>query len=688
MKKTTNNRQDLHHGTIHRKVSLIFYDAILLAFAIFIIMGIAPSSVVKHSLTTVIQHYILAAGCIYLFRRLAHVYNQVWRYGNASAYIRILMADACAGWLYYFAQKLLSQILMPGIQTTFIRVFAVVAFNLLMTVTIRLLYQYIYEHINRRNLQNLHGIQYLFWRLIEILSGLKIIGDKVVSSPTPAKEKSLIRIAIIGAGRVGFMLADELRNNPSSSYIPVCFVDIDQAKVGREIAGIPVLSDTEATHEKFAEYQVQEIVFALPQMMPERKKELYEYYKKTGCRLKVYDYPVMQSTENGKRHMRAFDIEELLFRQPIEFHDAKTKEYYKDKVVLITGGGGSIGSELCRQIARMQPKKLVILDVYENGAYDVQQELRIAYGGKINLQVEIVSVCDKKGLEVIIDKYRPEIVIHAAAHKHVPLMEHNCVEAVKNNVFGTLNTVELCEKYGVSRFMMVSTDKAVNPTNVMGATKRMCEMIVQGYSRSSKTTVYTATRFGNVLGSAGSVIPLFKKQVMNGGPVTVTDKRIIRYFMTIPEASQLVLQSGAMAKNGELFVLDMGKPVKILELAENMIRLSGFEPYKDIEIIETGLRPGEKLYEELLIKTEELDKTENSMIFIERDEALSMVELHEKLNKLREAVETEDDGTAKKALEEVVPTYHSPDEVNKDAGDAAEMKMVNIGTPEIEAVAV
>ncbi|MBQ7930753.1 MAG: polysaccharide biosynthesis protein [Clostridia bacterium] len=385
----------------------------------------------------------------------------------------------------------------------------------------------------------------------------------------------------------------------------------------------------------------------------------------------------MQTAGNGKRHLREFDIEELLFRQPVEFHDEKTNTYYKDKVVLITGGGGSIGSELCRQIARMQPKKLVILDVYENGAYDVQQELRIAYAGKLNLQVEIVSVCDRKGLDVIIDKYRPEIVIHAAAHKHVPLMEHNVCEAVKNNVFGTLNTVELCEKYGVSRFMMVSTDKAVNPTNVMGATKRMCEMIVQGYSRSSKTTVYTATRFGNVLGSAGSVIPLFKKQIMNGGPVTITDKRIIRYFMTIPEASQLVLQSGAMAKNGELFVLDMGKPVKILELAENMIRLSGFEPYKDIDIIETGLRPGEKLYEELLIKTEELDKTENELIFIERDEALTLAELHEKLSMLRTAVETEDDETAKMALMEAVPTYHRPEDVNKDAVKAAEMKLVD-----------
>ena len=656
--------------SIHRKTSLLFYDAILLVVVNLLILGVAPSSTVEFALPTMLLHYVLAAGCLYLSRKLARVYRQVWRYINSESYIRLVIADMAAGILYLAIQLVLSRVLdFSGVRITFIHTFSMISLNLLLTISIRMIYQYVYDYANRHS--ELRGY---IWKLMDLLSGLKLTGEKLVSSPVPTNTK--IRIAIVGAGHVGASLAEELVRNPQLPYRPVCFIDIDRAKIGREVVGIPVLSDTEATPEKLAEYQVQEIVFALPQMMPERKKELYEQYKKTGCKLKVYDYPMMQTAGNGKRHMREFDIEELLFRQPVEFHDEKTSAYYKDKVVLITGGGGSIGSELCRQIAKMQPKQLVILDVYENGAYDVQQELRIAYGGKINLQVEIVSVCDKKGLEVIIDKYRPDILIHAAAHKHVPLMEHNCVEAVKNNVFGTLNTVELCEKYGVSRFMMVSTDKAVNPTNVMGATKRMCEMIVQGYSKVSKNTVYSATRFGNVLGSAGSVIPLFKKQIMNGGPVTVTDKRIIRYFMTIPEASQLVLQSGAMAKNGELFVLDMGKPVKILELAENMIRLSGFEPYKDIEIIETGLRPGEKLYEELLIKTEELDKTENRMIFIERDEALTMEQLHEKLDKLKEAVETEDDGTAKAALKEVVPTYHSPDEVNKDAGKAAEMKAV------------
>jgi len=371
--------------------------------------------------------------------------------------------------------------------------------------------------------------------------------------------------------------------------------------------------------------------------------------------------------ENGlpdKRIVREFEIEELLFRRTVELNNEKIAAYYRDKVILITGGGGSIGSELCRQIAKMQPKRLIILDVYENGAYDIQQELKIVSGGTLDLHVKIVSICDRAGMERIFDVYRPDILIHAAAHKHVPLMEQNCCEAVKNNVFGTLNVAELCEKYRVGRFMMVSTDKAVNPTNVMGATKRMCEMIVQSRIGNAAGTVYSATRFGNVLGSAGSVVPLFRKQIRNGGPVTVTDKRIVRYFMTIPEASQLVLQSGAMAKNGELFVLDMGQPIRILDLAENMIRLSGYEPYRDIEIVETGLRPGEKLYEELLIRTEELDRTENSMIFIERDMPLPPETIREKLDLLRRAVETEDDECVRSALRQAVPTFFAPEEIN------------------------
>ena len=371
-----------------------------------------------------------------------------------------------------------------------------------------------------------------------------------------------------------------------------------------------------------------------------------------------------------EKQKELLELKRALAAREAALEDEKTALYYRDKVILITGGGGSIGSELCRQLAKMEPKQIILLDIYENGVYDVQQELRIAYGNQLDLRLEIVSITNKPGLRRVFEAYHPQIVINAAAHKHVPLMERNCIEAVENNVFGTKNLVELCEEYRVQRFMMVSTDKAVNPTNVMGATKRMCEMIVMSAATHGRVK-YSATRFGNVLGSAGSVIPLFRKQIANGGPVTITDKRIVRYFMTIPEASQLVLESGAMAKNGELFVLDMGQPVKILDLAEHMIRLSGS---RNIEIVEVGLRPGEKLYEELLVKTEELDKTENSLIFIEREEPVSWAEIEEKLNVLHHACRSGSDERVRAALKQVVPTYKTPEEVNANAEQAEEMR--------------
>lgn len=645
-------------GALRRKrhLPLEVYDLLMLVLVDILLLGFNPSSDTPFGILPSIYHLLLSAVCIYICRRLVGVYKQIWRYGSPAAYIKLVISDFLAGILYYC-----SEILLPIPKITFIRVFSIVAFNLLLALSVRLAYKYLYEGANKGDRRVKP-----FLRLLQLVSGLDFTEGKV-STASGAAISSKIRIAIVGAGQVGVMLADELFKNPRAAYTPCCFIDIDHSKIGREIFGLPVLAGSGNITDKLAELSVQEIVFAMPRIEPERIKELYEFYKQTGCKVKIYDYPTMQTAESGKRHMREFDIEELLFRKSIHIDDEKTSAYYRDKVILITGGGGSIGSELCRQIAAMQPKRLVILDVYENGAYDIQQELRFRYGGEICVSVEIVSVCDHDGTEKVFKEYRPDIVLHAAAHKHVPLMEHNCCEAVKNNVFGTLNVVELSEKYGVQRFIMISTDKAVNPTNVMGATKRVCEMIVQSHSRSGGSTAFSATRFGNVLGSAASVVPLFKKQIMNGGPVTITDKRIIRYFMTIPEASQLVLQSGSMAKNGELFVLDMGKSIRILELAETMIRLCGFEPYRDIDIIETGLRPGEKLYEELLIRTEELDKTENSMIFIERDTPLGAAELEHKLNILRTALESADDNAVKAALMKVVPTYHMPETVNSTA---------------------
>ena len=588
-----------------------------------------------------LQLSILGFACIFICRMIGNIYGQIWRYGGIQGYIRLIFSDAIA-----FILLIILQATLPIERIAFDRALSLVCVNLLGAISIRMIYRYAYLYSNNETSKG----KFLS-KLLYRFSGLTTGTDKEVQK---------IKIAIIGAGRVGASFAEELVNDEKAVYTPRCFIDIDKTKAGREVNGIPVWYADETTLDKLKAYEVQEIVFAIPNMDVNKKKCLYDYYKNAGYKVKVYDYPTLY-TAGSKRNLREFDIEELLFRKPLAVTNEQTYAYYKDKVILITGGGGSIGSELCRQLAKMNPKQIIILDIYENGAYDVQQELKIAYGNAINLQIEICSITHKKALEKVFKQYHPQIVINAAAHKHVPLMEHNCVEAIYNNVFGTKNLIELCEKYNAQRFMMVSTDKAVNPTNVMGATKRMCEMMVQSASMYGNVK-YSATRFGNVLGSAGSVIPLFKRQIAKGGPVTLTDKRIIRYFMTIPEASQLVLQSGAMANNGELFVLDMGQSVKILDLAENMIKLSGAH---DIEIIETGLRPGEKLFEELLIKSDTLTKTENDLIFIEKDTPLKKEEIQEKLNILQKAIENEDDNDAREALRSVVPTFRRPEEINK-----------------------
>ena len=603
---------------------LVFYDAFILfvvdALLLYFYKGageLTSSGLTSQILTSFIS--------VFFFRFVLKIYSQIWRYGGIQCYIRLLLSDACAFFLY-----VLLNIILPIQHIAFVKVMAIVCFNCLAALSIRMLYRYIYKTGR-------------FSILLKIFTG-----GRVKSNCRPEGQK--IKIAIVGAGSNGVNLATDLINNPNSAYSPKCFIETNAPKIGREIQGIPVIAEDNNILKELENYEIQEVVLTIPQDSVEQKKKLYNFYTTAGYKVKVYDFPIMNIPGN-KRELRPFDIEELLFRKPIVVIDEHTGAYYKDKVIMITGGGGSIGSEICRQLAKMSPKQLIIVDIYENGAYDVQQELKIQYKNKLDVRIEIVSVCNRIGLSRTFKKYRPQIVINAAAHKHVPLMENNCIEAVENNVFGTLNTIELAEEYGVEHFLMVSTDKAVNPTNVMGATKRMCEMIVLNHQGDM---VCTATRFGNVLGSAGSVIPLFKKQILSGGPVTITDKRIVRYFMTIPEASQLVLQSGAMASNRELFVLDMGEPVKILDLAESMIRLSG---QSDIEIIETGLRPGEKLYEELLVKTEEMDKTDNDLIFVERDKEIKQSELNEKINILKEAVNSGDNEIARNALAKVVPTY-------------------------------
>ncbi|MBQ6327083.1 MAG: polysaccharide biosynthesis protein [Clostridia bacterium] len=591
-----------------------------------------------------IGYTLFGAVCIFVPRMLFGIYRRIWRYASASDYLTLVVSDMIGGAVF-----ILGRYCVPTM-ITFVRAVSVICLNLLGAICMRLIYQVIYLERNRDS-----KIEGYLVRLVNILSGTRIMRDEAVS------ESRKIKIAIVGAGSVGAMLAEDLLGNPKAVYLPVCFVDVNKEKVGGLISGIPIISNVSVGPE-LERYQVQEVVFALPNADNEKRKALYDIYKGLGYKIKSYDFPSFDS-DTGKRSIHDFAIEDLLYRKEIRVVDEQTLAWYRGKTILITGGGGSIGSELARQIAKAEPGRLILLDVYENGVYDVQQELRMQYGDALNLRVEIANVCDAEHIRKLFNHHRPDIVLHAAAHTHVPLMERNVCEAVKNNVFGTLNVVEACESSGVRRFIMVSTDKAVNPTNVMGATKRMCEMIV--LSRTGKVTSFSATRFGNVLGSNGSVIPLFKRQIQRGGPITITDKRITRYFMTIPEASQLVMISGAMASNGELYVLDMGEPIKILELAEDMIRLSGMEPYKDIDIVEVGLRQGEKLYEELLIRTEELDKTDNELIFIERDKRLEQGQVERKLDLLREAVATGSNHRVREALMKVIPTYHTPEEVNE-----------------------
>lgn len=463
------------------------------------------------------------------------------------------------------------------------------------------------------------------------------------------------KIMIIGAGSSGAIILKEMQSSTYAEGHVVCFIDDDKNKVGKYLNGVPIEGNREDIPKLAQKYEIDEIFIAMPSAPARETKKILEICKETDCRLKIL--PGIYQLLNGEvsvEKLREVQIEDLLGREPIRVKLDEIMDYVGGKVVLVTGGGGSIGSELCRQIAAHGPRQLIVLDIYENNAYDLQQELKEIFP-PLNLVVLIGSVRNTRRIESIFEKYRPDIVYHAAAHKHVPLMEDSPNEAIKNNVFGTYKTARAADKYGAKRFVLISTDKAVNPTNIMGASKRMCEMIIQMMNNHSKTD-FVAVRFGNVLGSNGSVIPLFKKQIEHGGPVTVTHPDIIRYFMTIPEAVSLVLQAGAYAKGGEIFVLDMGEPVKILDLAKNLIRLSGYVPNEDIMIEFTGLRPGEKLYEELLMDEEGMQETPNKLIHIgkpiEFDEDVFRIQL-ENLYKVCNA-ESEN---IKTVVKQIVPTY-------------------------------
>ena len=465
-----------------------------------------------------------------------------------------------------------------------------------------------------------------------------------------------IRIMIIGAGNATNVLIREIS---ISHYLAnsrvVCVIDDNTSKVGKYIHGIKVVGTRDDIKEMVDKYDVDEIIFAIPSASVENRKAILNICKDTDCELKILPgvYQMVDGEINIK-DIRKVDVLDLLGRNPVEVDIDSIMGYVKDKVILVTGGGGSIGSELCRQLVSHKPRKLIIFDIYENNAYDIQQELRREHPDA-NVETLIGSVRNVGRLEAVFAQYHPDIIYHAAAHKHVPLMEESPNEAIKNNVIGTYNVARMADKYGAEKFVMISTDKAVNPTNVMGATKRICEMIVQSFNERSKTD-YVAVRFGNVLGSNGSVIPLFKQQIESGGPVTVTDPDIIRYFMTIPEAVSLVIQAGAYAKGGEIFVLDMGEPVKIDDLAKNLIRLSGYTLGVDMDIAYTGLRPGEKLYEELLMDEEGLQETANKLIHIGKPIDFDKQNFAEQLKKLEEMAYSETDDI-RTMIKEIVPTY-------------------------------
>ena len=609
----------------YRKQIVFLMDLFIVNFVYFVMIYWVPirNGTLITEIFTWIPNLTLMIVCLCGFLWASKSYDSLWRYAETDEYISLIFMGGLAYVVYFLIQKILPIPKIPSVLSL-----CIYSMSLLLMMTARFIYRKYRMKVTSRN----HGKK--------------------------------VRCAIIGAGNAGVALLNEMKNNVSNHYQPVCFFDDDPEKVGKFIHGIEVKGKIDMMPLLLRNTMVTEIIFAIPSANPTRRKEILEMCSTLHCHVKVLpdSFAAVQS-ENLTQNVRNVKIDDLLGRERVVFNNQEVFGFLQDKVIMVTGGGGSIGSELCRQIAKRGPKRLIVVDIYENNAYDLQQELKMEYGNKLDLKVEIASVRDREKVRELVGYYRPQIIFHAAAHKHVPLMEECPEEAVKNNVFGTYNVVHAADEFGVDKFVLISTDKAVNPTNVMGATKRFCEMILQSMKGRSHTE-YAAVRFGNVLGSNGSVIPLFRRQIEAGGPVTITDKRIIRYFMTIPEAAQLVLEAGAMAGSSEVFVLDMGQPVKILDLAENLIKLSGYVPYVDIDIVETGLRPGEKLYEELLMKSDGLMKTTSSKIFIERQQEISQEEMDEKLDILHKALQAGGRENIRLAMKQVVPTYRDPEEVN------------------------
>lgn len=614
-------KRPFHAQKALRVACLVLADLILINLSAFLALYIRFEFDFRQLYaTTFLRDMLIYAGinsaCTILIFHILKLYNSLWEFASMSELVRITLGCFFSA-VFYMVGMFMLHLTVPR---SFPAIYMLIL--CLLCGALRLSYRCV-----RRT-----------------RAGLRSEGEK--------------RTMLIGGGQAGAIALREFQTSPRSENKVVCIIDDSPNKVGSYLRGVKIVGGRSAIARMAEKYDIDEIILAIPSASRQEKLQILSYCHNTSCTLRTL--PGICQLANGEvriEQIREVDIEDLLGRETVKIDLDEVAAYITGKTVLVTGGG-SIGSELCRQAAAQRPKRLIIFDIYENNAYDIQMELRRTHP-ELDLVVLIGSVRDRERVMQVFDRYRPDLVCHAAAHKHVPLMETSPFEAIKNNVFGTYNVAQAADRFGTQRFILISTDKAVNPTNVMGASKRLCEMIVQMMNDRSATE-YVAVRFGNVLGSAGSVIPLFRKQIRSGGPVTVTDKRVIRYFMTIPEAVQLIFQAGAYARGGEIFVLDMGEPVRIDDLARNMIRLSGFEPDVDIPIVYTGLRPGEKLYEELLLSGEGMQKTKNDLIYIGHEIAFDPAAFEENLMLLR-AIPESDEPALRAKLRELVPTFHAPD---------------------------
>lgn len=615
-------KRPFHAQKALRVACLVLADLILINLSAFLALYIRFEFDFRQLYaTTFLRDMLIYAGinsaCTILIFHILKLYNSLWEFASVSELVRITLGCFFSA-VFYMVGMFMLHLTVPR---SFPAIYMLIL--CLLCGALRLSYRCV-----RRT-----------------RAGLRSEGEK--------------RTMLIGGGQAGAIALREFQTSPRSENKVVCIIDDSPNKVGSYLRGVKIVGGRSSIPAMAEKYDVDEIVLAIPSASRQEKLQILSYCHNTSCTLRTL--PGICQLANGEvriEQIREVDIEDLLGRETVKIDLDEVAAYITGKTVLVTGGGGSIGSELCRQAAAQRPKRLIIFDIYENNTYDIQMELRRTHP-ELDLVVLIGSVRDRERVMQVFDRYRPDLVCHTAAHKHVPLMETSPFEAIKNNVFGTYNVAQAADRFGTQRFILISTDKAVNPTNVMGASKRLCEMIVQMINDRSATE-YVAVRFGNVLGSAGSVIPLFRKQIRSGGPVTVTDKRVIRYFMTIPEAVQLIFQAGAYARGGEIFVLDMGEPVRIDDLARNMIRLSGFEPDVDIPIVYTGLRPGEKLYEELLLSGEGMQKTKNDLIYIGHEIAFDPAAFEENLMLLR-AIPESDEPALRAKLRELVPTFHAPD---------------------------